>query len=121
MKCSRMVPVTVAILLAVMFTGPTSKAPAAPRQGDAAHDLAQGGQTVKGYFKSFDTRGSNWTVTVKPLGQRQTRTYPLAADPTIAYRGKQIPWQQGVIIDSLVELLLEQGEVKVINVLLWSS
>ena len=121
MKRSQMVPVMVAIFLAVTCTWPAGEALAGQWQGAPAQHLAQGGQTVKGYFKSFDTRGSKWSVKVKPLGQQQTRTYPLAADISLTYQGQSIPWQQGIIIDSIVELIIERGEVKVINVLAWSS
>jgi hypothetical protein len=121
MKRIVLVPVLAAIFLAVTFGGPTGEALAGQWQGAPGQHLAQGDQTVKGYFKSFNTRGSKWTVNVKPLGQKQTRTYPLAADISLTYQGQSIPWQQGIIIDSIVELFMEKGEVKVINVLAWSS
>jgi hypothetical protein len=121
MKRIFMVPAMVAILLAVTCTWPAGEALAGQWQGAPAQHLAQGGQTVKGYFKSFDTRGLKWSVKVKPLGQKQTRTYPLAADISLTYQGESIPWQQGIVIDSIVELLMEKGEVKVINVIAWSS
>jgi hypothetical protein len=121
MKRSQMVPVMVAIFLTVTFTWQAGEALAGQWQVAPAQYLAQGGQTVKGYFKRFDTRGSKRTVKVKPLGQKQAMTYPLAADISLTYQGQSIPWQQGVIIDSIVELIMEKGEVKIINVLAWSS
>jgi hypothetical protein len=113
-------------LLGVFLAGALMWAPegaAAGRQGQdgTVQLLPQSGQVEKGYFKGLNTKGIKWTVTIRPLNQKSKKTYPLAADTTLAYRGKEIPWQQGVIIDSVVELLLEQGEVKVINVLEWSS
>jgi len=121
MKRSQMVPVMVAIFLAVTFTWSAGDVLAGQWQGAPGQHLAQGGQTVKGYFKRFDTRGSKWSVKVKPLGQKQARAYPLAADISLTYQGESIPWQQGIVIDSIVELIMEKGEVKVINVLAWSS
>jgi len=121
MKRSHMVPVMVAIFLAVTFIWPAGEGVAGQWHGASGQHLAQGGQTVKGYFKSFNTKGTKWTVNVKPLGQKQTRTYLLAADISLTYQGQSIPWQQGIIIDSIVELIMEKGEVKVINVLAWSS
>jgi hypothetical protein len=121
MKRIFLVPAMVAILLAVTCTWPAREALAGRWQGASAQHLAQGGQRVEGYFKSFDTRGSKWSVNIKPLGQKQTRAYPLAADISLTFQGESIPWQQGIIIDSIVELNMERGEVKVINVLAWSS
>jgi leucyl aminopeptidase (aminopeptidase T) len=110
------------LLLAVMFTSLVQEAAAEKqRQDSAAQLLAQYGRTVKGTFKSMNTKGVKWTVTIRPLHERVKKTYPLAADVLLTYKGDQLPWQRGVIIDSDVELLIEHGEVKVINVLEWSS
>ena len=110
------------LLLAAAFTWLAEEAAAdKTRQDDGFQLLAQYGQTVKGAFKSMNTKGVKWSVTIRPLNQKIKKTYPLAADVSLTYKGDPIPWQQGVIIDSDVELLIEQGEVKVINVLEWSS
>jgi hypothetical protein len=110
------------LLLAAAFTALAQGAAAEKqRQDNAAQLLAQYAQAVKGAFKSMNTKGVKWTVTIRPLNQKVNKTYPLAADVLLTYKGDSIPWQQGVIIDSDVELLIEQGEVKVINVLEWAS
>jgi hypothetical protein len=121
MKRSQMVPVMVAIFLAVTFTWPAGEALAGQWQGAPAQHLAQGGQTVMGYFKAMNKKGSNRSVTIKLMNQETGKTYPLAADIHLTYKGEFIPWQHGIIIDSLVELLLDRGEVKVINVVEWAS
>jgi len=83
--------------------------------------LAQSGQKVRGFFKGMNTKGTPWTVRLESLNHKTKRTYPLAADISLTYKGRPIPWQKGIIIDSIVELFLERDEVKVINVVEWSS
>ena len=90
-------------------------------QDGTAQPLSQGGQKVTGFFKSMNTKGLKWTVTLESLNHKTKRTYPLAADISLTYKGRPIPWQKGIIIDSIVELFLERDEVKVINVVEWSS
>ena len=113
-------------LLGVFLAGALMWAPegaAAGRQGqdDAVQLLAQSGQVEKGYFKGLNTKGTKWTVTIRLMNQETSKTYPLAADIYLTYKGEFIPWQHGIIVDSIVELLLDRGEVKVINVVEWAS
>lgn len=90
-------------------------------QGLADPMLAQAGQKVTGNFKGMNTKGTKWTVTIRFMNQETSKTYPLAADIFLTYKGDFIPWQHGIIVDSIVELLLDGGEVKVINVVEWAS
>jgi hypothetical protein len=100
---------------------PGRPAAAATGAGDGTLSLVQGGEKTRGFYVRMDARGTSWTVTVRPLDQRGTKTYPLAPDVRLAYRGEFIPWQSGVTPAAVVELLLNQGEVKVINILAPSS
>jgi hypothetical protein len=90
-------------------------------QGPSVGQLAQASDKVTGFFKKMNRAGAKRSVTIRPLKQTNTRTYPLAADVSLTYKGEHRAWQQGIIIDSIVELVMESGEVKVINVVEWSS
>ena len=123
MKPRLMIPVfIVSILVAPVLLGPAPKAAAeTARGGTAAHYLVQHGQRVTGFFKKIDTKKRTWTVTIESMDHSRKRTCQLSATPAITYRGEFVPWQQGVIIDSIVELIMEGGEVTTINVLEWAS
>lgn len=82
---------------------------------------ARQGYRVEGLFKKINTDRKIWTVTIKPLDQERSLSYRLAGNASITYRGEFIPWQQGILIDSHVELIFKGGKVTSINVLEWSS
>jgi hypothetical protein len=106
------------LVFSSVVPGPTTAARGNPLTGFM---LLQRGQSVKGFFKGVDTKGTRWTVTIRPFNEKTLQTYPLSGNPYLAYDGRVIPWQSGVYIDSIVELLFDDGEVATINVLAWSS
>jgi hypothetical protein len=110
------------LCLALMLS-PAAAGPMTAASGNASTGsiLVQQGQSVKGFFKGVNAKGATWTVTIRPFNQKTPKTYPLSGHPYLAYEGKVIPWQSGVYIDSIVELLFANGEVATINVLAWSS
>ena len=110
------------VLLALAFSWSAGETLAGRQWQDGTGQLlSQGGQKVTGFFKSMNTKGVKWTVTLESLNHKTKQAYPLAADIALTYKGRPIPWQKGIIIDSIVELFLERDEVKVINVVEWSS
>jgi len=108
-------------LVLVFSWAVAAPATAANRNALTGFMLVQHGQSVKGFFKGVNTKGTRWTVTIRPFNEKTPKTYPLSGNPYLAYDGKVIPWQSGVYIDSIVELLFDNGEVATINVLAWSS
>ena len=112
----------VALLVAVtLHWTPERAAAAAKGPGDSISSSVQTGERVRGFFVTMDARGTTWRVTIRPMNRKGTKTYSLAPDVRLAYRGGFIPWQSGVTPAAVVELLLEQGEVKVIDILAPSS
>ncbi|HVO84540.1 MAG TPA: hypothetical protein VMU60_08950 [Syntrophobacteria bacterium] len=108
----------VGLLLAAVLTWTAPEAPgAAPGQSGPGPKPAPGSQGVSGYFIKLDTKGPTRSITIKDSQDRKVKTYPVAQDVALLYRGEHRPWQAGIGTNAFIVLILEKGTVKTINIM----